>query len=603
MTEGLNIRQAPSVGADEAGKVKSGSSTSRDTDSRLFEATIDPPSPWELRKNSESSEAENRAKSSNQPTELSEEKVQQILGDLFSDKAEAGKHRQDKGVASDSSARESTVKESRTSESAERDTTARAATAKDSSEAGSSQNVAEQGQAETKPAASEQAGAKSQVLTTEQIEQKLGEGGGLLGHISPSASWALADTFVSRVPLFRSLAPAPADTEELVSSIAYAAMNNAEQEKALSDKLAAEADSSPFLAGVSGVVGSLGIGWLANKAAYSAPAAVKLPLIAISSLAGGGMVNNYVSGDSLGDSSGFVKNTINTGVALAAVKTIGAFGANKAISSETMIAAGMDSSKNVVGSQFANELTLTMHNLNVQSWKAMDKNAAGMAAHLKGLVVGVFGGPFGAMGANSMVKAEMEFIRHGPQLASTGERFAEALVSRLNPVSYTPFRVGKGGFQFAGLGGERSAQMMAQGLEQRSGQWASTVMSRSEYNTRAFASKLTTVTGGAYAFGAANKAGEILTTDAISNKSFSENLMAINKEALGTAVFAPVAVVATPGLSGAVINTGLAASARGMQMLDKQGQSMVYEKIKQDKLDSEAADRKIFDWHEHLKKP
>ncbi len=145
--------------------------------------------------------------------------------------------------------------------------------------------------------------------------------------------------------------------------------------------------------------------------------------------------------------------------------------------------------------------------------------------------------------------------------------------------------------------------MMAKGLEQRSGQWASAVMSRSEYNTRAFASKLATVSAGAYAFGAANKAGEILTTDAINSKTFSKNLMAINKEALGTAAFAPVAVIATPGLSGAVINTGLAASARGMHLLDKQGQSSVYEKITKNRLDNQAADRKIFDWHEHMKKP
>jgi hypothetical protein len=104
--------------------------------------------------------------------------------------------------------------------------------------------------------------------------------------------------------------------------------------------------------------------------------------------------------------------------------------------------------------------------------------------------------------------------------ASKLVQIAQAAPSRLNPLNYTPFRLAAtaegqsawnilGRMQFAGFGGEQTANLFASGA-----------MNLAEYNTRVFASKALTTFGIGYGFGALNKGAAIYSGEHLDGKKY-----------------------------------------------------------------------------------
>lgn len=453
------------------------------------------------------------------------------------------------------------------------------------------------------PKASEKAN-KPNAMSTQQLEEKLTiDGDDTLGLLSPAASIGLGELGADKIPVLGHLFANNDESDEIVNSLAQSILTDAQGEKALNEKITSANDLGAFGAGVAGVAGSLGLGWLVNKQGSSLPAAARLPLAVVTSLAGGGMINNAASGEEILSSDGFIKNALNTGAVVGSYKAFSSLAANRAISPELLAKVGLDPGKEIIGANFVKELTLHGQNLEMQAWKAATAKAN--SAMKDPMMAALAGGRVGGLAGIIEAVSYSQWLKHGPIIPTTFDKVVAAVPSRLSPMNYTPFKFSEGGFEgtlkYVGMGGERTAQKFLETSGKEFLPWGA--VSAAEYNTRSFASKLLSVTAGAYAFGAANKTGEMVTSDANNeNKSWLDYASEIGLAGFDAAKYAPLAVIASPGLSGAMLSTGLIVAAKGLNSLENFGQSVTYnqfrkragEKIQHDKEMEEFASNSAF---------
>ncbi len=264
--------------------------------------------------------------------------------------------------------------------------------------------------------------------------------------------------------------------DKVVDRLVFAKLNNAKEAQAQHDQMLKDGHSQlRNLAGdVTGVATSFGTGWLASKGLQALetkaplPFYVKAPIVGITALAAGGLANNAVAGNDLLSSKGFIRNTVATGTTYAAIKGLEYLPGNQNLSEATVAKLNLAEGSKITGLELA-------------------KDASAQAS---------------ALGKSKVAQ------------------FLEAMPSRLNPVNYTPFRLaaaqeGTSAWnvlaraQFAGWGGERTAQLFVDGA-----------MNLAEYNTRQFAAKSLTTFGLAYGFGALNKGAAIYTGEHLDGKNY-----------------------------------------------------------------------------------
>lgn len=283
--------------------------------------------------------------------------------------------------------------------------------------------------------------------------------------------------YISEVPLVGGLFGGSKEaTNKLIDQLAMAQLSNAAEAEAQRNQTVGDGNKQlRGLAGdVLGVGSSFGAGWLANKGLqYAAketplPWYIKAPVIGIAALGTGGLVNNAVAGNDLLSSRGYIRNTVATGTTYAAIKGLQYLPSNRTLAAETVAKFGLQEGTEITGSQLGRALS------------------AEAAAAGKGKLV----------------------------------QFAEALPSRLNPINYTPFRIGAAAegaskwavwnrVQFAGWGGNATANLLADGA-----------MTLAEYNTRQFAAKTLSTFAVGYGFGALNKGAAIYTGEHLDGKKY-----------------------------------------------------------------------------------
>lgn len=395
-------------------------------------------------------------------------------------------------------------------------------------------------------------------LSLDEIEnQVVDRGFGTIGLISPSLSFKTSAS--------------DEDITRLADSITKAAVENKDAERALQEEIKSSNDLGSFGAAAGSIASTLGIGWAVNKLASNLPGVARFPAVIATAFTGGGMVNNELSGKELFDSSGFIKNAIDSTVAWGIYKSLGALPANQAVSAETLAKAGMDPSKNILASQLGNELRMHHHNLEVAAWKAMDKSKAMEGLYYKQLFSTLFN-PLGALTA----KAEMNYVQKGPQLSFEADKL---FTSRFKPSNYTPFRETLNGRKRVGMGGDKTSDALIAGLTKR-GEPIYGGMSIGEYNTRLMAARLYGATAGAFVFGAAHKTGDIITSEEANDKSLTENLKDIGKAGFGAAYTAPLVAIALRHGHGAAFGTGIVITAKGANSLEHHYQEKRYEDLK-----------------------
>lgn len=416
-------------------------------------------------------------------------------------------------------------------------------------------------------------------LSVDEIENKVTQRGfGTTGKLFPSLSFKISAT--------------EQDINQVADSIVKATVEQKDAEAKLQESIQSANDLGSFYAGAGGVATTFGVGWAVSKLAANAPAAVRIPAMVAAGFVSGSIVNNELSGKEMFDKDGFVKNGIDSAVAWGIYKSLQHLPTNQTVSAETLAKVGMDPTRKIAAGQFANEWKLHHHNIAIDKWKALDKNKAMDTVQKNELLMSFFG-PFGTLIGSASAKAEMAYIKNGPQMAVYGEgHFA----SKVNPLNYTPFRymnantrTFREGTEYIGMGGDKVAQIMARGM-QKNGTLLndSLTMSIGEYNTRALATNIYGTAAAAYAFGAANKTGDVLVGDN-GNKSFTDHMRDINREGLGSAFYAPLVLV---GLrrGDAAFGTAAAIGGKGVNSFEHSRQQQKYEELK--KLGTERAKMK-----------
>lgn len=307
---------------------------------------------------------------------------------------------------------------------------------------------------------------------------------GLVDYLLPGSSLVLNTAgvnltghYVSEIPVVGGFfGGSKQATEQIIDQLAAAQFSNEMEAKAQRDQVVGDANKG--LRGLAGDVSGVGVsflsGWGTSKGLqYLAketplPWYVKAPVVAGVALTAGGLTNNAVSGNDLLASRGFIRNTVATGTTYAAIKAWNYMPANRSLNPELLAKTGYEGTQ-LTGAQLGKAL-------------AADSGKKGLVA------------------------------------------IAEALPSRINPVNYTPFRIGAladgakwynplsqmGRFQFAGWGGNKTAELLANGT-----------MTLAEYNTRQFAARTLGLGALGYGHGVLNTGAQLYTGDHFGGKKYT----------------------------------------------------------------------------------
>ncbi len=310
--------------------------------------------------------------------------------------------------------------------------------------------------------------------------------------------------YISEVPLVGGLFGGSKEaSDKLIQQLAWAQLSNPAEAKAQRDQTVNDGNNqirgllgdvagvgSSFLTGYGVNMGLNGLTNYLEKAPM--PLWAKVPIVAGSALVVGGATNNAVSGHDLLASRGYIRNTVATGTTYAAIKGIEYLPMNRPLSAETLSKFGTGVPEGLTGAQLGKELT--------------------------------------ALSAETAKKGWLVSL-------------AEAAPSRLNPLTYTPFRyapaTGQGwklwqGFQYAGFGGERTAQLLGSGA-----------MNLVEYNSRQFAAKTMGLFAAGYGYGALNKGAAIYTGEHLDGKKYStinDYLTDMNKAGIQTGLVSSIVI-------------------------------------------------------------
>ena len=273
--------------------------------------------------------------------------------------------------------------------------------------------------------------------------------------------------------------------ERAVKQEALAILQNKEEAQMQRDAVVKEGTSAlKGIAGdVTGVATTFATGYGINyglnalTALSNVDPRLKLGVAVVGGLAAGGLTNNAIRGEDLLSYKGYVRNTGGSALTYAAVRGFSAIPTKQALSEATLAK---------LGEKYAVEGGLK------------GTTAAALAPELAT-----------ASGLN------------------TATRIGDALTHRLNPLSYTPFKVGltaagtegatwlkpwtKVAASYVGWGGERTAQMLA-----------SNAISLGEWQARRAGAQFVGTLGTGYMFGAGYQATKIASGDRIDGKNYSD---------------------------------------------------------------------------------
>lgn len=396
------------------------------------------------------------------------------------------------------------------------------------------------------------------VLSLAEVESGITGGFGKVGLISPTLSFKTSAT--------------EADVNAIADGIVKATVENKEAERALKDQIEEANDLDSFTSRIGGVASALGLGWGVSRVAANLPGVAKIPAVIATAIAGGGALSNEMAGRDLLDAKGFMTTAFDTGVVYGTYKAMSALPANQAVSGEVLTKAGIDPTKNVLANQLGNEIKFHHHKLEVDAWKAMDKGGMMQAEYFK-MLIGSFVSPFAALSG----KANLTYLEKGPVLSWEADKLIR---SRFNVWNYTPFRREVDGIKYVGMGGEKTQLALINGFGKNK-QTLDGAMSIGEYNTRLMANRLYGVTAAGFTFGAAHKAGDILTSDKLKDKTLSQNLSDIVKEGASTAYYAPLVAINLRHGIGPAFSTSVVIGAKGASSVEHHYQQKNYEGLKQ----------------------
>ncbi len=407
--------------------------------------------------------------------------------------------------------------------------------------------------------------SKTAGLSLDEVKDGITGGFGKIGLISPTLSFTTSAT--------------EADVNAIADGIVKATVENKESERALQDQINEANDLDSFTSRISGVASALGIGWGVSKAAGGLPGVARIPAVIATAIAGGGALSNEMAGRDILDTKGFLSTAFDTGVVYGTYKALSAVPANQAVSAEVLTKAGIDPTKNVLANQLGNELKFHQHKLEVEAWKAMDKNKLMQAEYFK-MLIGSFVSPLAALSG----KANMTYLEKGPLLSWEADKLIR---SRFNVWNYTPFRREIDGIKYVGMGGEKTQLALIDGIAKnaKANKMFTPVndyaMSIGEFNTRTMASRLYGVTAAGFAFGTTHKAGDILLSDKPNNKTLSQNLTDMVKEGASTAYYAPLVAINLRHGIGPAFGTSIVLGAKGASSVEHHYQQKNYEGLKQ----------------------
>ncbi|MBX9720805.1 MAG: hypothetical protein K2X81_05390, partial [Candidatus Obscuribacterales bacterium] len=327
-------------------------------------------------------------------------------------------------------------------------------------------------------------------------------------------------------------------TDKIIEQMAHARQKNEEEALLQRNQVVNDGKSQVrgFLGDATGVATSFGTGWLTNRGLNMLTTSLeKAPLpfwgkalvVVPTALAAGGLANNAVAGNDLLSSKGYIRNTVATGTTYAAIKGLEYLPGRQTLSAETT-------------AKLANKLGYAEGAQVTGMQVARDATAAEAA-----------------LGKSKIVQ------------------IAEAIGPRVNPINYTPFKfvpaeAGKSSwnlisrFRVAGMGGERTAAMFANGT-----------MSLAEYNTRLFAAKAMSTAALGYGFGVSNKGAAIYTGEHLDGKKYDTpgavwadmNQAGLNT-ALAASITVPLAGAFVPGFAKNAVGNGVTSMFTRMGVAD-----------------------------------